>query len=47
MMNIFERKVLYRQILQIYSEYACRVVKNIPGRFKAPVYVLYTFKHMS
>lgn len=41
----YKSKVLYNQILQIYSEYACREVKNVPNRCTdcpAPVYVLYT-----
>lgn len=41
----YESKNLYHQILQIYREYACREVNNVPNRCTdctAPVYVLYT-----
>lgn len=44
-MNIIESKVLYCQILQIYREYACREVNNVPNRCtdcRVSVYVLYT-----
>lgn len=42
--QFYESKVLYHQILQIYSEYACREVNNVPNRCtdcRASVYALY------